>query len=138
MQNFEVQTQRWFDEIERLKRLRKAFPTPADVGKGDWHYKHFGRTLEVTKKRSKVFARGVWRYMVEGEMMNQLLDEYPLDLEGEPLGWGVRDDVDMDRFRVWELPEEETVDGTGDVEGDVGVKGMAGLDGWMSVMKAMV
>jgi hypothetical protein len=72
----------YFDEIERLKGLR-----PGE----DWVFEHFGSTKEVSKvsggKTQNVFARGVWKKMVDGEVKEQRLDEWPLDIEGEPLGW---------------------------------------------------
>jgi hypothetical protein len=133
MQNFEIQTRRWFDEIERLKQLRAQLPVPSDVDAGEWHFEYFGRTLEVNKKqgkkRSKVFARGVWRYMVKGKVEKQRLDEYPLDLAGEPLGWALRDDMDMEDFRVVEPAVEEKTKKEEEEEEEVGDKAIAGLDG---------
>jgi hypothetical protein len=90
LQDFEVQTRLWFDEIARLERDRRELPA-SDVG--EWHYEHFGSTKPV-KKRVKgtrgsttVWARGVWRLMVNGKRQSQRLDELPVDLAGDPLGW---------------------------------------------------
>jgi hypothetical protein len=92
-QNYEFKQLFYFDEIERLEQLRP--------GK-DWVFEHFGSTREVSKVSGgvtqDVFMRGVWKKMIHGEVRGQRLDEWPLDLEGEPLGWGMRKNVE--RYRV--------------------------------------
>lgn len=113
-QDFEVQTRFWVDEIARLEHLRAQLVTPVCSSDGEWLYEHFGSTIEVKKrtgKRSKtVFARGVWRYVVEGvEVEKQQLDEYPMTLEGEPLGWGTTEDLSDFEISGEESADEEEI-----------------------------
>ena len=107
--NFEIETRMWVDELARLEKQRRQLPAPEA---GEWQYEHFGSTVEVVRKEKKgrkkmrVPARGVWRLMVKGKMQRQRLDEFPLDLAGEPLGWGITG-VEVEEYRVWETDEED-------------------------------
>lgn len=114
VQNLEITIRMWDDEVERLVSIRDRLPIPAfedsndDSGsirnaqmktrakkgkdKGEWTYSHWTHTHEVQFGRSKkrVFARGMWTWVVGKEVQGMLLDEWPRDVWGEPLGWAVK------------------------------------------------
>lgn len=79
------------------------------AGAGEWVYEHLGSTQRVVRVQGRtkkiVLARGVFKLMVEGQMKAQRLDEYPLDLAGEPLGWTTQENFDL--YRVWEEDEDK-------------------------------
>jgi hypothetical protein len=90
-------------------------------------YEHFGSTIEVLEKSSTgggkkeaTFARGKWTYVVDEENVEVRLDEYPLGLDGQPLGWGTHELEDWDReieLRDKGVPDEnEDEDGKEEVE----------------------
>lgn len=83
-------------------------------------YEHFGSTIEVKNvvggKRSVVYARGVWKFMVDGKVRTQRLDEWPIDLVGEPIGWKLREGLEIEDFRLWDWEEEDESPGK-DVKG---------------------
>tara|TARA_R110002003_G_scaffold46_21_gene3876 strand:+ start:15755 stop:17206 length:1452 start_codon:yes stop_codon:yes gene_type:complete len=150
LENFEVETRVWSDELERLTRLRAGLPVPSSSssdgndnveGAGEWHYASFRGTEEVVKivgkKRDVVFARGVWTFLVDGEVRSSILDEFPLSGEGELLGWGAWREEGAEvvagvegRFVVKERGVESEIgddEGVGeDDEGEEG--GVGGMD----------
>jgi hypothetical protein len=130
VQNLEIKIRMWSDEIERLVSIRSKLPVPVFEGSGagddghrnarlqkgrtkgvdivdrEWTYTHWNRTQEVQLGRSKkrVVARGVWKWVVGKEIQGMLLDEWPRDVWGEPLGWAVKREQGED-------DEEEEEDG---------------------------
>lgn len=112
MQNFEIQTRFWDDEIARVTKWRAGLPLPQNPT-GEWTYEHFGSTIEVSKqagkKTSRVCARGLWKYEDGGRNPKQLLDEFPLDWTGQPLGWDTQ--KELEKFRLYENEAEDKVDG---------------------------
>jgi hypothetical protein len=100
LQDHEVITRFWDNEIARLGNLRAAKPPPeGQPADGEWTYEHFGSTMEVMKKQGNntkevTFARGKWTYVVDGEDVEVELDEWPLGLDGQPLGWGTHELAD--------------------------------------------
>ncbi|KAF2709367.1 hypothetical protein K504DRAFT_490882 [Pleomassaria siparia CBS 279.74] len=110
-QNHEIHTRYYAEEIERLRILRRTLPIPlyeeeerghgrttttttvAEI-KGAWTYEHWGQTMEVhgwkSKARKLVAARGMWRFVCDEGVGAALLDEWPRDVWGEPVGWGRR------------------------------------------------
>ncbi|KAF2466909.1 uncharacterized protein BDR25DRAFT_71482 [Lindgomyces ingoldianus] len=110
----QILTTMYFKEIERLEPIRKQLLKRNNPGHrynyghsdedgegdedeagreaGEWHYNSFGSTQEVEKLWTKgtVLARGVWKFVdAEGEVRDVVLDEWPRDVYGEKLGWGV-------------------------------------------------
>lgn len=116
LEDQEVLARFWLDKIKQLKHLRPKLPFPDGQPKdGEWTYNHFGETKEVRKQQESgrseaTFARGCWEYVVGGETVWRELDEWPMSLEGEFLGWGTRELKVMDeevRYRVIQLPGGE-------------------------------
>jgi hypothetical protein len=130
VQNLEITIRMWDDEIERLISIHDRLPIPAfedfnddsdsirsaqmktrakkGKDKGEWTYSHWTHTHEFQFGRSKkrVFARGMWTWVVGKEVQGMLLDEWPRDVWGEPLGWAVkRESGENDGY------EEEDEDG---------------------------
>jgi hypothetical protein len=93
LQDFEIETRSWINETDRLKNLRSKLPV-ADGNSEEWHYKYFGTMKEVYKREdgrvTLVHARGLWTKIdtSTGEDVERRLDEYPVGLDGAPLGWG--------------------------------------------------
>ncbi|KAG9385303.1 hypothetical protein A1F94_004850 [Pyrenophora tritici-repentis] len=114
----EVLTRFWVNEIERLEYLRsKRCPPEGQPTDGKWHYKHYGETIEVRRPALSgigtprtVYARGCWEYVVRGKKVWRGLDEWPMTLEGETLGWGtgvLQDHNKEERLRAEQLPKGE-------------------------------
>ncbi|KAF2635889.1 hypothetical protein P280DRAFT_473530 [Massarina eburnea CBS 473.64] len=105
-ENHEVLQQLYQEDISRLIRIFPTLPhVPPSAGKGVWQYQHFGRTQKVQKRVAgvrrlrRVMARGVWKFLVDGKIVTgvkHVLDEFPLDTAGEPLGWMVKRHGDWD------------------------------------------
>jgi hypothetical protein len=82
--------------------------------------------MEVMKKQGNstkevTFARGKWTYVVDGDDVEVDLDEWPLGLDGQPLGWGTHELED----RV----AEKALRKAGRLDIGVGQVGQSGLDG---------
>jgi hypothetical protein len=127
LEDFEVETRLWVDELDRIKQLRSNLPT--SNGNGEWHYNHFGTTEEVYKRedaRAKgLYARGVWTLMETstGDETERRLDEYSLGLDGASLGWGHGMTFEeMKEPEVYDAPEER--EDVADVR-----RGLRGIDG---------
>lgn len=97
-QNLEVKIRMWDDAIERLVTIRSKLPAPDFGGSknwegvGEWKFDHWTRTQEVQlgRSRKKTVARGMWTWVVDQQVRGMLLDEWPRDVWGEPLGWAVK------------------------------------------------
>jgi hypothetical protein len=95
-QNQEIYA-RYDDDVQRLisaerslrLALREATSDAVKGWPGRWVYEHFGDTVEVEKRPSGeiVLARGIWVLMAAGQKVMQILDEWPRDGYGEPMGW---------------------------------------------------
>ncbi|KAI1510601.1 hypothetical protein L13192_05381 [Pyrenophora tritici-repentis] len=118
LEDHEVLTRFWVNEIERLEYLRsKRCPPEGQPTDGKWHYKHYGETIEVRRPALSgigtprtVYARGCWEYVVRGKKVWRGLDEWPMTLEGETLGWGtgvLQDHNKEERLRAEQLPKGE-------------------------------
>ena len=107
-QDVEILTRTYVDEVARLRAIRDILPMPDD--EGQWTYQHWGATKQLIGRDrgvKKTFARGIWTWVVHGETKEALLDEWPRDVWGEPLGWSVLlDDPD-----TYEDSDDETSEG---------------------------
>jgi hypothetical protein len=153
VQNLEIKIRMWADEIERLVSIRSKLPVPVFEGsvagddghrnarlqkggtKGvstdsrEWTYTHWNRTQEVQFGRSnkRVVARGMWKWVVGREVQGMLLDEWPRDVWGEPLGWAVKkgqeEDDEEDDEEGNSVEESENAESWGEMVTEIGGSG---------------
>jgi hypothetical protein len=74
-------------------------------------FEHFGETKAVENVgggvAKTVYARGVWRRMVDGQVRGQVFDEWPVGWEGKPLGWGIDEGYAADQGDIGSKERDE-------------------------------